>query len=142
MPAPLGGGKARRSLCRGCCFFHVTYIGTATVLRVTGLPMNAATPYTVDVTNTPNGTYDGTYSGTIPAGNDGELALNSFNMFGVDNPVPFVRGDIQICFETEATDVDVDRLLVSNGVISAFNDGSNFNDLNSDVLVPLRDDDN
>ena len=116
--------------------------GTATVLRVTGLPLNAETPYTLEMTNTPNGTYDGIYSGTVPAGNDGELALNSNNMFGVDNPVPFVRGDIQICFETEATDVDVDRLLVSNGVISAFNDGSNFNDLNSDVLVPLGDDDN
>ena len=116
--------------------------GTATVLRVTGLPKDEATGYTVELTNTPNMTYDGVYSGTIPAGNDGELALNSFNLFGVDNPVQFVRGDAQICFETQSTNVDVDRLLVRNGVISAFNDGSNLMDDTSDGLTPLTDADN
>ena len=116
--------------------------GTATVLRVTGLPTDEATPYTVELTNTPNGEYDGSYSGTIAAGNDGELALTSFNLFGVDDPVPFVRGDAQICFETISDNVDVDRLLARNGVVSAFNDGSNLQDFQSDGLTPLFDDDN
>jgi len=96
--------------------------GTATVLRVTGLDTEEPTPYTVEVINTPNGEFDGIYSGTIPGDNDGEITLISTNLFGVDSPVNFVRGDMLICFETNETDVDVDRLLLRNGIVSAFNE--------------------
>jgi len=117
--------------------------GTVTVLRVTGLDRTEPTPYTVELTNTPNGIYDGIYSGTIPGGNDGELTLVSTNLFGVDAPVNFVRGDALICFETTETTVDVDRLLLRNGIVSAFNDGANFNDDNSDLPnTPSNDGDN
>ena len=101
--------------------------GKNTVLRVTGLPTATATPYNVTLTNTPNGAFDGVYEGTVPAGNDGEIALQSFNLFGVDNPVAYVRGDAEICFETGDTSIDVDRLLARNGNITAFNDGANNN---------------
>ena len=101
--------------------------GTVTILRVTGLPLGEAVPYTVNLINTPNGTYDGTYSGEIPANHDGEVGLNSHSLFGVDNPVNFVRGDAELCFETNAA-LDVDRLMTtSGGQVASFGDGSNFN---------------
>lgn len=100
--------------------------GTNTVLRVTGLPKDVDIPYTVTLTNTNDYEFNGVYSGTIAAADsDGEVVLQSFNLFGVDNPVDFVRADAEICFETDATTVDVDRLLARGGIISAFNDGSN-----------------
>ena len=101
--------------------------GTVTILRVTGLPLGEAVPYTVNLINTPNGTYDGTYSGVIPASHDGEVGLDSHSLFDVDNPVNFVRGDAELCFETNAA-LDVDRLMTtSGGQVAAFGDGSNFN---------------
>ena len=101
--------------------------GTVTILRVTGLPLGEAVPYTVNLINTPNGTYDGTYSGVIPANHDGEVGLDSHSLFDVDNPVNFVRGDAELCFETNAA-LDVDRLMTtSGGQVASFGDGSNFN---------------
>jgi len=116
--------------------------GTVTVFRVTGLDTEDPTPYTVELSNTPNGTYDGVYNGVVAGGNDGEITLVSTNLFGVDSPVDFVRGDVTICFETNNTRVDVDRLLLRNGIVSAFNDGANATDLQSDILVPSADFDN
>ena len=101
--------------------------GTVTILRVTGLPLGEAVPYTVNLINTPNGTYDGTYSGVIDADHDGEVGLDSHSLFDVDNPVQFVRGDAELCFETNAA-LDVDRLMTtSGGQVASFGDGSNFN---------------
>jgi len=38
--------------------------------------------------------------------------------------------------------VDVDRLMVRQGIVTAFNDGANSFDFNSDGLVPSTDADN
>ena len=109
---------------------------------MTGLPTATATPYNVTLTKTPNGAFDGVYEGTVPAGNDGEIALQSFNLFSVDNPVAYVRGDAEICFETGDTSIDVDRLLARNGNITAFNDGANNNILFAVSGTPEVDFDN
>ena len=53
--------------------------------------------------------------------------MDSHSLFDVDNPVNFVRGDAELCFETNAA-LDVDRLMTtSGGQVAAFGDGSNFN---------------
>ena len=55
------------------------------------------------------------------------VGLDSHSLFDVDNPVNFVRGDAELCFETNAA-LDVDRLMTtSGGQVAAFGDGSNFN---------------
>ena len=113
---------------------------TITVLRVTGLPTDEDVAYTVEFKNANDGS-DGSYRGVATAADlaDGELALFSHTGFGTSN-TNYTRADVQICFETDEEDVDVDRLMIRNNVVSAYNDGANRED--TDSAEPGSDDDN
>mgnify|MGYP003111171383 CR=1 FL=1 len=94
--------------------------GTISVYRVTGLPAGP-TAYTVIMTNA--GVANGTYNGIATPNANGEFVVNSLN-YGISSLPTYVRGDAEFIFETN-NDVDVDRLMARNGIVSAFGDGSN-----------------
>ena len=98
--------------------------GTVSVYRVTGLPSDGAA-YSVIMTNA--GTANGTYDGFATPNANGEFIMNSTS-FGDVGLMSYVRGDVEFIFETDV-DVDVDRLMARNGIVSAFGDGSNVDDV-------------
>ncbi len=108
---------------------------TLSVYRITGLTAGDTVDYSLTLENS---NANGTYSGAVTADSAGEAVLVSTTM-----PVPATVGrfDVLINLETPNTDVDIDRMMLKGGVVSAFNDGAN-ND-QEDVLEPnLNDDDN
>ena len=92
---------------------------TLSVYRVTGLEPGAAVDYSINVENSNN---NGTYTGTMQSNGFGEATLVSTLM-----PVPAdtERFDFQITIETAEEDVDIDRLLLTDGVVTAYGDGAN-----------------
>lgn len=132
----------------GKVFGYFDWVGsnpdaTITVLRVTGLPRDEDVRYTVNYINALDGS-NGNYSAVASAADlaDGELALFSHTGFGTSN-TSYGRADVQICFETASEIVDVDRMMIRSGVVSAYNDGSNSGDTeNGANNQPLCDDDN
>ena len=108
---------------------------TLSVYRITGLDANESVDYSVTLENSNN---NGTYAGSVTANSYGEAQLISTLM-----PVPAdtERFDVLINIETPNGDVDVDRLMLRTGIVTAFNDGAN-ND-QEDIKEPnLNDDDN
>lgn len=143
--APIGAAPIDSLDRQGQTFGWFDWVGsnasnTITVLRVTGLPKGDDIRYTVQFRNTNDGT-DATYNGTATAADlaDSEFALYSHTGFGTSN-ADYTRGDVLVTFETAVTTVDVDRLMIRNNVISAYNDGSNSNDNNG--VTPDADADN
>ncbi|WP_416877355.1 hypothetical protein [Litorimonas sp.] len=108
--------------------------GTISVYRVTGL--TGPTDYTVTLTNA--GSANGVYSGVATPNSNGEFVINSLN-YGIPSIPAYIRADAEFVFEF-AGDVDVDRLMARNGVVSAFGDGSNEDSVLGNS--PSRDDDN
>ncbi|MGB3455167.1 MAG: hypothetical protein WBG08_11030 [Litorimonas sp.] len=111
--------------------------GTNSVYRVTGLPVGEAIDYTVTFERSNPATADGTYTGTVTS-TTGEAVLTSFDNFGLTAGPDFTRADVLMNFEVATVanggtaDLDVDRLMARNGVVSAFNDGANFDDFGND----------
>jgi len=92
---------------------------TTSVYRVTGLVPSAPVDYTVTLTNSNR---DGSYSGTLMADSVGEFVMTSVGFGGI---VPtFGRGDASFNFET-TDEIDVDRLMVRNGISTDFGGGAN-----------------
>ena len=92
---------------------------TFSVYRLTGLPANSTTAYTVTLTNS---NANGSYSGAVTADAWGEAQLVSTNMMGV--PAGVKRYDFSINLET-AAQVDIDRILFRGDVVSDFGGGAN-----------------
>jgi len=90
--------------------------GTVSVYRITGL--TGPTAYTVTMTNSGA---NGEFNGIATPDANGEVVLTSLD-FGAGVPA-YIRGDALFLFETTNTNIDVDRLLARNGVVSAFGDG-------------------
>lgn len=107
--------------------------GTISIYRVTGL--TGPTDYTVTLTNA-GAAANGVYSGVATPNANGEFVINSLN-YGIPSIPTYVRADAQFVFEFSG-DIDVDRLMARNGIVSEFGDGSNLDGGNS----PIRDDDN
>lgn len=97
-------------------------------------------PYEITITNSRSGN-NGTWRGVVPAAaqaaGNGEVSLNSRNMFGLgltgwdpngvgSTLAGYDRGDVLLSFET-ADALDVDRLISSNGVVAPYGDGANNN---------------
>lgn len=106
--------------------------GTISVYRVTGL--TGPTDYTVTLTNA--GSANGVYSGVATPNSTGEFVINSLN-YGIPSIPAYIRADAEFVFEFSG-DIDVDRLMARNGIVSEFGDGSNLDSGSS----PIRDDDN
>lgn len=104
---------------------------TNSIYRITGLSQVEDTPYTITLTNASPASAEGTYRAVVPAAaaaaTNGEAVLNSIGKWGIPSIPNFVRADALVNFESSA-DIDVDRLLVRNGIISDFGDGSNQSD--------------
>lgn len=100
--------------------------GTVSVYRITGLPVSATVPFTAVLSNS---NANGTVNGSVTSDATGEAVLVSTDLNGA-LPAGVVRYDFGINLET-GNFVDIDRLLIRNGVVSAYNDGANSND---DVL--------
>lgn len=109
---------------------------TVSVYRVTGLTAGETVPFTATLSNS---NANGDVQGSVTADSTGEAVIFSTDLAG-SLPAGVVRYDFGINFET-GNPIDVDRLLIRSGVVSAFNDGANFNDdtLGND---PLNDSDN
>ena len=108
---------------------------TLSVYRITGLDAGMPVDYTLTLENSNN---NGTYAGTVTANSYGEAQLVSTLM-----PVPAdtERFDVLINLETPNDDVDVDRLMLRTGIVTAFNDGAN-NDQEDSREPNLNDSDN
>lgn len=93
--------------------------GTDNVYRITGLsgPTVGTVTFTKDVAGM-NGTFPIMLTPT-----NGEAVLTSFTSFGTTN-TDYRRADISISLET-ADPVDIDRLMIRNGIVTNFGDGAN-----------------
>jgi len=104
---------------------------TTSVYRATGFEPQQQFDYTITMTNSifaaPNNVFRGTATSDIV----GEFVMTSVG-FGGAVP-PFGRGDAQITYEVPQ-DIDVDRLMVRNGISTNFGDGSN--EVNPFFLAP------
>ena len=94
------------------------------LFRVTGLSTTEDTPYSLTFDNSRTG-QDGTFSGVIAAADvvEGEYVFSSRNQFSMLNP-GYGRADVNMIFETN-NDLDVDRLISSNGVVASYGDSAN-----------------
>lgn len=121
----------------GQAFGYFDWVGgdanrTVTVLRATGMPTMSPTPFTITFDNAVppslNGqTFTGTYNPANATGDlvgSGEFTMNTALGMGLDTPPTFLRADILVNFETNA-DIDVDRLMARNGIITNYGDGAN-----------------
>jgi len=100
-------------------FDWVGEVNTNSIFRVTGLAASSPVTYNVTFSNTTGG-QDGTFSGSGTSNAAGEIVLNSFNAFGTSN-AGYGRGDVAFSFDgANPANVDVDRLMVRLGVVSAF----------------------
>ncbi len=93
--------------------------GTISVYRITGL--TGPTDFTIQLENS---NANGTYAGQVVPDATGEAQLTSNNMGGA-LPAGVVRYDVQINLETPNTNVDVDRLMIRNGIVTNYGDGAN-----------------
>ena len=109
---------------------------TVSVYRVTGLTAGATVPFTATLSNS---NANGDVAGSVTADATGEAVIFSTDLAGA-LPAGVVRYDFDINFET-GNPVDVDRLLVREGIVTSFGDGANLTDdtLGND---PLNDSDN
>jgi len=112
--------------------------GTISFYRITGLDPESETNYTVTISNSAQAV-NGTYPGVLFADETGEEIITSVG-FGDAGVPAFVRADALINIET-SDPIDVDRLLARNGIVTAFNDGSNNSNGEGDEQ-PSNDDDN
>lgn len=95
---------------------------TLSVYRGTGFTPSVPVAYTVTMTNSP---VNGSYQGMVTPNAEGEVVLTSKG-FGAAAVPAYTRGDATINFET-INAIDLDRLMIRNGVVSDFGDGSNSN---------------
>ena len=108
---------------------------TLSVYRITGLPVGGTVNYTATIWHSNTG---GPGAMLLPQASvtgdaSGEAVLVSTSLPGL--PAGTVRYDLGLNFET-AGSLDVDRLLATGGVVTAFNGGANGDDtLNGDVRV-------
>ena len=130
------------------------------IYRITGLDGNPATavdvPYTIRIENSSTGV-SGTFRGLIPAAaiiaGNGEVRINSRNLFGLGGALNWGVGsaaadiagygtaDMLLTIETNLTGVDTDRFVASKGgVVSTFGDAMNTDD--NSTVEPDSDDDN
>ena len=110
---------------------------TVSVYRVTGLDPSADTAYTISIENAGLTGAANTLTGALTADAAGEAVLTSAAIAAM-LPATVKRYDFQINLET-SNPLDVDRLMSKGGVISAFNDSSNWNTGGGDN--PFNDDD-
>ena len=104
--------------------------GTLSVYRVTGLPVGVEVPYTATVWNSGWDTAaNRNVTGSVTGDAAGEAVILSSTIpalvgAGFDD---VQRYDFSINFEFGGA-MDVDRMMLTNGVVTAFNDGTNAND--------------
>jgi len=92
---------------------------TTSVYRVTGFNPGEVVDYTVTLTNSNR---DGSFSGTLTADAVGEFTMTSVGFGGVVGT--YGRGDVSFNFERVGA-LDVDRLMVRNGISTSFGGGAN-----------------
>ena len=112
---------------------------TTSVYRVTGFQPEQTFEYEVEMTNSIFAAPNNVFRGTGTADIVGEFVMTSVGFGPADVPT-FGRGDAEFTFEVTET-LDVDRLMVRNGISTEFGDGAN----SSSTLVsnqPNNDDDN
>ena len=95
---------------------------TTSVYRVTGFNPGEVVDYTVTLSNSNR---DGAFSGTLTADAVGEFTMTSVGFGGVVGT--YGRGDVSFNFERNGA-LDVDRLMVRNGISTSFGGGANSND--------------
>lgn len=93
------------------------------VYRITGLDAGATVPYTISIENAGLTGAANTLTGSVTADAAGEAVLTDVAIAAM-LPATVKRFDFGINLET-GNDVDIDRLMTNNGVVSAFNDGAN-----------------
>ena len=108
------------------------------VYRITGLDADSTVPYTVSIENAGLTGAANTVTGSVTANGAGEAVLTD-SMIAAMLPADVARFDFGINLET-GNDVDIDRLMSTDGIVTSFNDGAN----NSwrEVGQPTRDSDN
>ena len=95
---------------------------TTSVYRATGFQPGQTFDYEVEMTNSIFAAPNNVFRGTGTADSVGEFVMTSVGFGGI---VPtFGRGDAEITFEVTET-IDVDRLMVRNGISTEFGDGAN-----------------
>jgi len=92
---------------------------TTSVYRVTGFDPAEVVDYTVTLSNSNR---DGSFTGTLTADAVGEFTMTSVGFGGVVGT--YGRGDVSFNFERNG-DLDVDRLMVRNGISTSFGGGAN-----------------
>ena len=110
------------------------------VYRVTGFSSTAPVNMTITMSNSdlvPFGTMD--YPGTVTPDANGEVVLTSTSGFNGIVPA-FIRGDALFNFET-IDNLDVDRLMAKNGIVTNFGDGANSNLAAFQTDTPSQDSD-
>ena len=110
------------------------------VYRITGLAPNAEVLYTITVENAAGlGGADNTLTGSVEADAEGTTAITDREI-ALMLPATVKQFDFSINLET-GTDVDIDRLMSTGGIVTSFNDGAN-NSLFSTSNQPTGDSDN
>jgi len=92
---------------------------TTSVYRVTGFDPAEVVDYTVTLSNSNR---DGSFTGTLTADAVGEFIMTSVGFGGVVGT--YGRGDVSLNFERNG-ELDVDRLMVRNGISTSFGGGAN-----------------
>ena len=97
---------------------------TLSVYRITGLPVGGTVNYTATIWNSNTGGPGAMLlpQASVTGDESGEAVLVSTTLPGL--PAGTVRYDLGLNFET-ARRLDVDRLLATGGVVTAFNGGAN-----------------
>ena len=112
---------------------------TTSVYRATGFQPGQTFDYEVEMTNSIFAAPNNVFRGTATADIVGEFVMTSVGFGGI---VPvFGRGDAEITFEVTET-LDVDRLMVRNGISTEFGDGANSNEFAFSNNQPVNDGDN
>jgi len=95
---------------------------TTSVYRTTGFNPGQTFDYEIEMTNSIFAAPNNVFRGTATADIVGEFVMTSV---GFGSAVPnYGRGDARITFEVTET-LDVDRLMVRNGISTEFGDGAN-----------------
>ena len=112
---------------------------TTSVYRATGFQPGQTFDYEVEMTNSIFAAPNNVFRGTGTADSVGEFVMTSVGFGGI---VPtFGRGDAEITFEVTET-LDVDRLMVRNGISTEFGDGANSDLFAFSNNQPVNDGDN
>ena len=111
---------------------------TLSVYRITGLPVGGTVNYTATIWNSNTGGPGALLlpQASVTGDDSGEAVLVSTTLPGL--PAGTVRYDLGLNFETAGT-LDVDRLLATGGVVTAFNGGANA-DVAGSLNADVRDD--